>query len=129
MAADNDNEPLTVRGQVVLAPTVPPLLGATVHLYLEETSAADAPATRVAGVQLAHVRHRAKGAGHQPTILPFTIRLDQPTGSIDPAARYTLRAWVDADSDGKPGPNDLFSDQAYPVLTHGFGTWAEIILT
>lgn len=122
------DEITVVSGQVRIAPSVLPLAGATVHVYLEETSAADAPANGLAEVQLPLRRHPVHPESGW-SILAFTIRLNRAVGSVDSAARYTVRVWVDADSDGHVGPHDLFSDQAYPVLTHGFGNRVDIVLT
>ena len=110
-----------------MASCVRPQAGATVHVYLEETSVADAPANRLAETQLTLDQHPPRPDGW--TVLAFALRPDGELPPITPSASYTVRVWVDADSDGRMGPNDLFSDQAYPVLTHGFGNQVDVLLT
>ena len=126
MSNQTAHQPLTITGQIVIATTVRPLSSATIHVYLEDVSFADAPASAIAQIQLVHVNHPTDATNDAPTVLPFVIRLDTKSVVIEPTADYSLRVWVDADGDGQPGAGDLFSDQSYPVLTHGFGTSAVI---
>lgn len=127
MSHEPIRKPPAITGRVVLAVPGPVLRGATLHVYLEDVSYADAPAPVIAETELTNVNHPAPGRADLPTELPFVVALAEAV--IDPSARYAVRAWVDADGDGQTGPGDRFSDQAYPVLTRGFGTSVVITLT
>ena len=59
------------------------------------------------------------------TVVAFRIAA---AGTIDPEHDYSVRVWLDRDGDGQPGSGDMWSDQAYRVLTRGFGTEVTVIL-
>jgi uncharacterized lipoprotein YbaY len=101
-----------VQGEIVIDETGNSFSGATVHVRLEDTSRADAPARIVAEQVLEDVSHTA-GA---ETRLPFALEAT----SVDEKSRYTVRAHVDVDGDGKVSRGDFLSMESYPVLTFGF---------
>ena len=130
-----------VTGRVVIAPEVPPFDGATLHVYLEDVSRADAASTVLAETAIPGVKHgkmargnksnktSKSGKGQSGTVVPFELRAHPDAAPVDPRSSYSVRVWVDMDGDGKRGPGDLYSDQSYPVLTQGFGHTATITLT
>jgi hypothetical protein len=80
----------------------------TVHVHVEETGRADAPATLLAERVLRGV-DVVPGAAP----LPFTVEgVDVP-----PRGRCTLRVHVDVDGDGEIGRGDWISWEACPVLS------------
>lgn len=111
-----------VRGEVVIDGRVPPFDNGTIHVLLEEIPAADAAARVVGSVALPQVVHDAVGT---ETSVPFAVSGDV---AIDEGCEYRVRVWVDRDSRGHEGPGDLYSDEAYPVLTRGAGTTVRVIL-
>jgi putative lipoprotein len=96
----------TYRERIALPP------GAVLEVELRDTSRADAPAPLVAAT-------RIETTGQVP--IPFTLRFD-PAG-IDPRGTYTVAARLSVE-----GHVRFRSVAAYPVLTRGAGTTAEILL-
>ncbi|WP_230169367.1 YbaY family lipoprotein [Roseomonas sp. CECT 9278] len=96
----------TYRERIALPP------GAVLEVELRDTSRADAPAPRLAGT-------RVEATGQVP--IRFTLRFDP--ARIDPRGSYTLVARLSVD-----GQLRFRGDTAHPVLTHGAGTTAEILL-
>ena len=100
-----------VRGVLVLGGEVASFADATLRVYLEEVSRADAPATRVAQASLHPLHHRAGEVSR----FDFELR----GGPVDPAAHYSVRAHIDLDGSGQLAPGDLVTVQSFPVLTFG----------
>lgn len=107
-----------ISGRVVIAASVPPFTAGVVHVRLEDVSNADARASLIAEAVIPDVSHDP--ATHEgPTVVMF--RLTAP--DVLAADRdFSVRVWVDCDGDGRPSSRDVWSDQAYRVLTRGFGT-------
>ena len=106
-----------VKGEISIQPGARAFDHATIHVYLEDSSLADAPAVILAEVVIPAVRHTpALGATH----VPFTLGSQQAV-KLDERRYYNVRVWVDCNSDGETSHEDLYSDQVYPVLTRGFG--------
>lgn len=103
--------PGRVHGVLVLDAEVAGFTGATLHVYLEDVSRIDAPATIVARASIPNLHHRAGEVSR----FDFELR----GGPVDPAAHYSLRAHVDLDGSGTPAPGDLVTVQSFPVLTFG----------
>jgi uncharacterized lipoprotein YbaY len=116
----HDDETAVVTGALVIASATPPFRGATAHVYLEDISYADAAAVVVAETTLADLVHDPTRTGGRDSVFPFSLR-PPPSTELLPGNDYAVRAWVDRDSDGTRGAGDLYSDQSYRVLTHGFG--------
>jgi len=114
-----------VTGQVVIAASVAAFAAGVLHVRLEDVSYADAGATQVAETIVSEVTHDPARSGDGQTVIAFRIAV---ADEIDPGHDYSVRVWLDRDGDGKPGTGDLWSDQAYPVLTRGFGTEVTIAL-
>jgi hypothetical protein len=96
-----------------------------VHVRLEDVSDADAAAPLVAEAVMTGVDHHPAESPEGKTVVAFRLT---PSGDIDPGRDYSVRVWLDRDGDGKPGRGDLWSDQAYRVLTRGFGTDVTVVL-
>jgi uncharacterized lipoprotein YbaY len=125
-AAEQEEQLVVV--QVVISSVVPPFWDATLHVLLEDVSRVDASAQPVAETRLADLAHPPEmpTSGNE-TRIAVTLCIPE-TALIDPRHDYAVRAWLDRDSDGAPGPGDLFSDQRHSVLTHGFGRTAKLRL-
>lgn len=128
MSHEPTRELPAITGRVILAATAPALRGATLHVYVEDVSYADLPATVIAEVTRTNVNHPVDGRADLPTELPFVIPWPERRAAVDRSASYAVRVWIDADGDGKVGAGDRFSDQTYPVLTRGFGASVNITL-
>lgn len=86
--------------------------GAALEVVLEDVSRADAPAVEIGSF-----------AARDPGTPPFSFSIDYDPATIEPANRYGLRARVTA------GDRLMMTtDQAYPVLTQGAGTTADMVL-
>ena len=93
---------LRLQGEIVFDDDVPSLTNATLHIYIEDTTLADASAR----VVLHKVIDRLQGDR-----AAFTIYGTLP----DPRADYSLRALVDVDGDGQIGHGDYVNTISYPV--------------
>jgi len=117
-----------VTGQLVITAGTLPFQGATAHIRLEDVSYADAAAVVVADATIPDVRHDPSPTGGRDTVIPFTLQARPSAPAVSKGNDYAVRAWVDRDSDGTASTGDLFSDQSYRVLTHGFGATVTITL-
>ena len=123
-----------VSGRIVITHRVPAFTGATAHVFLEDVSRADGESVIVAEAVINNVSHkpsrddvvRREGEGDDP-VISFTL-FASPGTVIDPRSNYTVRVWIDGDSDGRERPGDLYSDESYPVLTHGAGSDVTVTL-
>jgi hypothetical protein len=115
-----------VTGRVHIAAGIPAFAGATMHVYLEDVSYVDAEAVAVAESSVQGIRHAPSQSGE--TVVSFALYAALDSAVIDARHSYSIRVWVDSDSDGKPGVNDLYSDQSYRVLTQGYGNTTTITL-
>jgi hypothetical protein len=123
-----------VSGRIVITDRVASFTGATAHVYLEDVSRADGESVVVVETVIENVNHdgpadkivRRVGGAHSDAIL-FEL-FPSPGTVIDPHGHYTVRVWIDSDSDGREGPGDLYSDESYCVLTHGAGSDVTVML-
>lgn len=115
-----------VTGQLIISASTPAFSHATVHILLEDVSWADAAAAVIAEEVLTDVHHSPSDGCD--TVLPFILRAEPGTPPIYPRHQYAVRAWVDRNSDGRPGADDYFTDQSYRVLTGGFGSSVNMTL-
>lgn len=97
-------------GEIFFDEGAPPFSGAVVHVRLDDVSRADAPAIEVARLDIPDV-------SYQPGDPPLEFSL--PTPSLDPAARYEIRAHADLDGAGHVTRGDQITMESYPVLTGG----------
>lgn len=85
---------------------------ATVHVFLEDTTLADASAK----VVVHFVMDNVSVDSIQGRKIPFTL-----LGTIpDKRARYTVRVHVDVDGTGRISHGDYINTVSYPVLTRGY---------
>ena len=99
---------VTYRERILLTP------GHVLTVRIEDVSLADAPSRTLA-------EHKETLDGRGP---PFTTTLGVPTSAVDPRHSYAARAEIrDA-----AGALRFVTDTRYPVLTHGAGASAEIVL-
>jgi len=96
-----------VSGHIVFPRDAVPFANATVYVYVEDTTYADARADRVAAWTRRDVAYPRDAAG-----ITFEFRID---AALPPHRRYSVRALVDVDGDGTVGPGDYLSTQAIPL--------------
>ncbi len=99
-------------GEIVFDEGPPSFTKASVHIFLEDTTLADAPAT----VVVHHVLENVSADMIRNERLPFALEGTIP----DPRARYTVRVLVDVDGDERISHGDYVSTASYPVLTRGY---------
>jgi hypothetical protein len=125
-----------VTGRVVIATSVPGFVSGALHVQLEDVSVIDAPAKVVARTELDGITHRPAGLGNAKrdthpagtpagTVVTFTLI---PSTAIEAEHSYSVRVRLDRGRDADPGPEHIWSDQSYPVLTRGFGSDVTILL-
>jgi len=121
---DAENQAARVTGEVAIVADSPTFWDAVVTIYLEDVSYMDAAAIVVGRTVITGVRHERS---HGETRVPFAVRAD--TGIVPETTKdYAVRAWLDLDGDGEVGPNDLYTDRSYRVLTSGFGCTVTMLL-
>ena len=100
-----------IEGRIEFVPKRPHLEAANVHVWIEDTTYADAPAVEVFRRRMSGVSYAGDAEG-----IPFTLddTPDRPEGRT-----YTLSVFVDMDGDGKPGRGDYVSYQAVSVPREG----------
>src|SRR5882672_12779475 len=96
---------MSIRGTVDFQGVKEPVSDATVHVRLQATSRADAPATTVAEQVINHVNIVPEG----PPI-PFTLPMPPNENG-----RFVVRVHADVAGDGKVSQGDYVSTQSYPV--------------
>lgn len=87
------------------------LTGAAVRVLIEDVSRAGA-----ASLLVGQWSESALPAG---TTTAQTISFEIQVGSLDPRARYSLRAHVDVDRDGQTSLGDFITMETYPVSSDG----------
>ena len=107
----NSPTPTPLRGQVVFDDSAHSFDGATLYVFLEDTTLADASAVSVAEQVTEGVAYDARTRN----VLPFALDGFVP----DERAHYTVRALVDLDGDGRVSRGDFVNVESYPVLTWG----------
>ena len=117
---EREKSNLTVGGRIVIAETIPAFRTATVHIYLEDVSRADAESVIIAETSVVNIEHTGRA-----TEVPFRLEVEDKS-PINPKNLYSVRVWIDTGGDGKTSAADLYSDRAYRVLTGGFGDSVEI---
>ena len=100
-----------IQGRVVFDERAESFAGATLYVFLEDTTYADDSAVKVAEQVTKDVAYDARARNS----LPFTLYGDVP----DQRAQYTVRVLVDLNGDGKTSRGDFINVQSYPVLTWG----------
>ena len=100
-----------VAGRIEFEPEPPHFEGADVHVWIEDTTYADAPAIRLFHKRISEVSYAGEPEG-----ISFTLdhEPDRPPGRT-----RTLAVLVDLDGDGRPGRGDYISYQAVSVPDEG----------
>src|SRR6185503_18066914 len=106
-----EEEPL-VTGEVIVEKNAGPFSGATVYIYLENTSRADAASRIIASQVLLNFSHQP---GHEDR-----IKFKLFGAMTDPQASCSIRVHIDVDGDGQVSDGDYITMQSYPVLTYGY---------
>jgi uncharacterized lipoprotein YbaY len=108
MGDKNAEADMTISGQILIPRSTPALHGASARISLEGLRGEDAPAAILAETVIKGLKHEP---GNRDTAIPFTVRV--APDKIAPKHDYAMRVWIDRDSDGKPGPGDLHSDERH----------------
>lgn len=87
------------------------------HIYLEDISRADSESEVLVETTLTGISHPPSSILEE-TIIEFSLP-EPEKFSKNPTHDYSVRVWIDIDSDGEKGKGDLHSSQTYPVLTYG----------
>ena len=109
--SESQESQLEVDGDILFGPEIGSFSGATVHVYLEDVSRADAAAPRVAKQTIRDVNHD-RGTEHR-------VKFKLSGVASDPRASYSVRVHVDRQGDGEIHIGDCITMQAYPVLVAG----------
>jgi hypothetical protein len=96
-----------VAGRIEFAADRPHLTGVDVHVWIEDTTYADAPAVRLFHHRMSGVSYAGDAEG-----IPFT--LDYTSRPL-PGRTHTLSVLVDLDADARPGRGDYISVEAVAV--------------
>jgi hypothetical protein len=107
-------EPPLVRGEIVFDDHPPSFGIATIHVFVEDTTLADAPAR----VLLHHVVENVSPDMLHGGRATFALRGRLP----EARATYTVRVLVDVDGDGKASRGDYVSTVSYPLAAPGRST-------
>jgi hypothetical protein len=107
-----------VSGRVVIGASVAPFTSGVVHVRLEDVSFADKRASLVGEAVIRGITHDPRRSAGS-TVVAFRVTPDR---AIEDDHDYSVRVWLDCDGDGKPSSHDVWSGQACPVLTRGFGS-------
>jgi hypothetical protein len=110
---DNSKESrLTVSGQILIPAIIASFRGATAHIRLEELKGEDTAARVVTETIIQDVSHESGG---EDTAVLFTVQIAPRELIVSSESDYTIRVWIDYDSDGERGPGDLYSDVRHSV--------------
>lgn len=97
----------------------PAFRAAVAHIYLEDVSHTDAESITIAENVVENIDH-----SDEETEISFRLEIEED--AVKSKNFYSVRVWIDTNGNGKPDAKDLFSNEAYRVLTHGFGSYIEI---
>ena len=101
-----------IRGELTFEDGPADISGATVHVRVEDVSRADA-----ASLTVAEWKIPALPAG---TTTSRAIPFEVPVGALDARGRYSLRAHVDVDRDGRTSVGDFITMEEFPVSQPDF---------
>jgi len=108
----NDSSPTPlVRGRVVFDESVESFTGATLYVFLEDTTYADESAEKIAEQVIKDVAYDKQARNSFPFALKGAIPNER--------AHYSVRVLVDVDGDGRVSRGDFVNIESYPVLTWG----------
>lgn len=104
-----DSHEALVHGRIVFDESAESFTGATLYVFLEDTTYADDSAVKVAEQITKDVAYDARTHNS----LPFALYGEVP----DQRAHYTVRVLVDLNGDGKTSRGDFINMESYPVLS------------
>ncbi|HOZ96916.1 MAG TPA: YbaY family lipoprotein [Niabella sp.] len=107
-------------GNIHLEKETPSFSDATLYVYLENETYADADSMIMATYKTTGVRYHSKIRNS----FPFEIVCKD----INPSDRYAIRVHIDIDRDGKVSRGDFINKQSYPVITFGYPNEISIIV-
>jgi hypothetical protein len=99
------DRPAAITGRITFKEGAPDLDGVAIHIFLENTTYADAAAVVV--------RHE---------VLDAKLTFELKDLAVEERALYTIRVLVDTNGDGKISRGDYINVVSYPVLTRGHPT-------
>jgi len=120
MSEGQKNLTQSVDGRIIISGRAASFAGATAHISLEDISYQDSESVPIAETTVPEISHKG-----EETIIPFHLPIENPS-LINEKHDYSVNVWIDVNSDGQVGEKDLFNDENYMVLTHGFGNRVEI---
>lgn len=100
-----------VTGRIEFVPDRPHFDAADVHVWVEDTTYADAHAARIFHHRMSHVSYHGETEG-----IPFALDYNRPR---PPGRTLSLSVLVDLDGDGLPGQGDYVSFQAVTIPEAG----------
>lgn len=124
-----EHAPYRIEGRIVFTSNIPAFNNASIHIYVEDISYADAEAIVLAEKIIQDVQHSSATIDkHRETIIYFNLPLGREV-KINESNDYAVRVWVDMNRGGQNSSQDLYSDQSIRVLTQGYGNKIEIVFT
>lgn len=106
------DSPTIIKGEIKFEGHALPFTDATLRVYLENVSLADASSDVVASYE----RRKVNYPGSNRTTLSFEIAVNE----LDENESYAIRVHVDLKGDGSVSKGDFISMQSYPVATFGY---------
>jgi hypothetical protein len=115
-----------ITGRVVIAGSVRHFTGGVLRVRLEDVSYVDTAAKMVAEAVIHGVSHPSENApAGSNTVVPFSL---EAIVEIIANHDYAVRASLEADDAGHEHRFTIRSDQAYRVLTRGYGSDVTVAL-
>jgi uncharacterized lipoprotein YbaY len=96
-----------IRGELTFEDGPADVTGAAVHVRVEDVSRADAASLAVGEW---HIPALPRGTTTS-SVIPFEIAVE----SLDARGRYSLRAHVDVDRDGRTSVGDFITMESFPL--------------
>jgi uncharacterized lipoprotein YbaY len=112
-ASETKEAQIGISGHILISAGIPAFRGATVHIYLDEIRGEDTAAGVVAEEIIQDIAHELRAG--EDTNVAFTIQIDPRRLVVSSDKDYAVRVWVDCNSNGERGLDDLYSDQRYSV--------------
>lgn len=112
-----------VSGRVLIPRSVPRFTGGVLRVQIDDVSDVDRASVVVGAVTISGISHDP-GAPRE-TVVPFSLTAER---DVDATRHYSLRASLKASDANEGSMLHVRTDQAYPVLTRGFGSDAALSL-
>ncbi|MXO58484.1 hypothetical protein GRI89_02840 [Altererythrobacter salegens] len=108
--------------EVVIPPEVPSFVDATLQVTIRDVGLVDRASEPIAQACIAAVAH------HRGRETKISLRVALDEGRVQERSHYAAQVWLDIGSTGERSEEDLFSDEAHPILTHGWPSDVQIVL-